>query len=553
MASAAVATQSPKRKATCDPRVYEMGTEVKVQLQVHETMTPQEAIGAEAMSMGRGTPPYDVTPLALYLAGNHPEPTVEAAQRALEALQHDAALTDPAVRSLCVVTDLCVRNTGTFVDTDDYLLMLALCHLIAKRALLNVRSLTIVRSARRKHGDVTTPTDTLALFHDELVARGLSVVADADACTLTVRYNAVFSLTVHVLEQLEQTVPSPPVYDDAGKPRKPRAEDLVGPAFEAANANIRERNARLHAHVMGLEGLVSFQCGPLDVPLAALLLERSMHVGSVSAASGVNGGDGKPDDVASSHRGGLVFDGRVADLKPQLTRRLRVTPFLVQLAGAKVAKALATTAFRSFAIPYIQRPTADAHDTKRALTLMLRLLDSNAQTSLDPDTFVEVVALCRTQTGRVTIGDVMRALGCGLVDPAAVRYAALFALTCVSNIIGLDRQPGEPVSLGIAGLCAASYDATTRLTDIVLASGIPAPLPLSECARAMAAESMPEHTLESFGDLFVAILVGMAGRLCLTLTLAAKCGVLASVQPTEPTLTEHGLHMAEPVAFAPVV
>ena len=538
-----------------------MGKEVQVQLQVVAKMTPQEAIGAEAMRMQRGVPPYDVTPFALFMKGKLPlfaagrrtSGTLDEAQRAIDALQHDAVLADPAVRSLCVVTDLCVRNkTHKFVDNDDYLLMLVLAYLIAKRALLNVRSLTIVLSARKKDGDVTTPTDVLSLFHDELVARGISVVADVDACTLTVRYNADFRLTVHVFEQVEQTVPSPLLCDDAGKPRKARMEDLVGPAFEAANDNIRALNAPLRAHVTALEGLVSFQCGPLDVPLAALLLERSMHVGSVSAGSGVNGGDGKKHDVDSSHRGGLVFDadGRVADLKPQLTRRLHVTDFLVQLAGDKMAKALATTVFRSFAIPYIQRPTADAHDTTRALGLMLRLCDSNAQTSLGPDTLVEVVALCRTQTGRVTIGDAMRALGCTVVDPGAALYAAWFALTCVANIIGLDRDKPFDSSSCVAGLREVPYAATTRLTDIVRASGIPATLALSECARAMVAASMPEHKdLSTFGDLFVAIMVGMAGRLCLTLDIARKCGVLASVPPTEPTLTEHGLHMAEPVVF----
>lgn len=537
--------QSPKRKA-CDIIEIPHATITRA------TSTPQEAIGAEAMRMQRGVPPYDVAPFALFMAGKHASsPTVDEAQRAIAALQHDAALADPAAHSLLFVTDLCVRNTGTFVDTDDYLLMLVLCHLVAKRALLNVRSLTIVLSARKKHGDCTTPTDVLLLFHDELVARGISVVADADACTLTVRYHAAFSLAIHVFEQLEQTVPSPLLCDDAGRPRKARAADLVGPAFEAANDNIRELNAPLRAHVMALEGMVSFQCGPLDVPLASLLLERSMHIGSVSAGSGVNGGDGKPHDVDSSHRGGLVFDaaadGRVADLRPQLTRRLRVTDFLVQLAGDKMAKALATTVYRSFAMPFIQRPTADAHDTKRALTLMLRLCDSNAQTSLDPDTLVEVVALCHAQTDRVSIGDALRALGCTLVDPGAVGYAAWFALTCVSNIIGLDREPGEPVSLG-AGLRDVSYTATTRLADILSASGIHAPLALSECARAMVAESMPEHKgLATFGDLFVAIMVGMAGRLCLTLAIACKCGVQASVPAAEPTLTEHGLHMAEPV------
>ena len=540
--------QSPKRKA-CDIHEVPCATVTRA------TSTPQEAIGAEAMRMQRGVPPYDVAPFALFVAGKHASPTVAEAQRAVAALQHDAALADPAVQSLLFVTDLCVRNTGTFVDTDDYLLMLVLCHLVAKRALLCVRSLTIVLSARKKHGDCTTPADVLALFYDELFARGMSLVADADACTLTVRYNANVGLTIRVFEQLEQTVPSPLLCDDAGKPRKARAADLVGPAFEAANSSIRELNAPLRAHVMALEGLASFQCGPLDVPLAALLLERSMHVGSVSAGSGVNGGDGKPHDVDSSHRGGLVLDaaaadGRVSDLRPQLTRRLRVTDFLVQLAGDKMAKALATTVYRSFAIPFIQRPTADAPDTKRALTLMLRLCDSNAQTSLDPDTFVEVVALCHAQTGRVCIGDALRALGCTLVDPGAVGYAAWFALTCVSNIIGLDREPGEPVSLGTAGLRDVSYTATTRLTDILRASGIHASFVLSECARAMVAESMPEHKgLTTFGDLFVAIMVGMAGRLCFTLAIAGKCGVQASVPPTEPTLTEHGLYMTEPVVF----
>jgi hypothetical protein len=542
-ASGATTTQSPKRKA-CDINDIHVIPSATI---TRAMSTPQEAIGSEAMRMQLGVPPYDVAPFALFMANKHASPTVDAAQRAIAALQHDAALTDPAVRNLLVVTDLCVRNTGTFVDTDDYLLMLVLAYLIAKRALLNVRSLTIVLSARKKHGDCTTPTDVLALFHDELVARGMAVVADGR--TLAVRYNANVSLTIHVFEQLEQTVPSPLLCDDAGNPRKARAQDLVGPAFEAANNNIRELNAPLRAYVLGLEGLVSFQCGPLDVPLAELLLERSMHVGSVSAGSGVNGGDGKPHDVDSSHRGGLVFDadGRVADLKTPLTRRLRVTDFLVQLAGDKMAKALATTVYRSLAIPFIQRPTADAHDTKRALGLMLRLCDSNAQTSLGPDTFVEVVALCHAQTGRVTIGDAMRALGCTLVDPGAALYAAWFAFTCVANIIGLDHAFDS--SSGVAGLREVSYSATTRLTDIVRASGIPAQA-LSECARAMVAESMAEHkSLSTFDDLFVAIMVGMAGRLCLTLAIAGKCGVLASVPPTEPTLTVYGLHMAEPVAF----
>ena len=540
---------SPKRKASGELRVCAPAVVPRM------TATPQEAIGAEAMRMQRGVPPYDVTPLALYLAGLTGPVTVDQAQRAIAALQHEAALGDPDALSMLVVTDLCVRNTGTFVDTDDYLLMLALCHLLAKRALRNVRSLTIVLSARKKHGDCTTTQDVVALFHDELAARGISVVADAAAGTVAVRYDGDEpAVTVHVFQQLEQTVPSPLTVGDDGKGRKARAVDLTGPAFQAANDNICELNAALHAHVRALEGLVAFQCGPLDVPLAALLLERSAHIGSVSAGSGVNGGDGKTHDVDSSHRGGLLFDeaaragGRVFDLKPQLTRRLRVTDFLVHLAGEKMARALATTVYRSFAVPYIERPTDDAHNTRRTLTLMLRLCDSNAQTTLDPDTFVEVVALC-TAGGRVSIGDALRALGCTVVDPGAVLYAAWFALTCVTNILRLEPDEPSPATTGVSRLREVPYAAPTLLADILRAADIPAARTLTEGARAMVADSMPEHKLLTFGELFVAILVGMAGRLCLTLAVAAKCGVHARVQPTEPTLTEHGLHMSTPVAF----
>jgi len=525
-------------------------------------------IGAEATRRQLAAPPYDVATLALFLAGLRPETTsFKVAQEAINNLEN-AGLLDPDVRSMLVVTDLSLRTTkASFVDTDDYLLMVVLAYLIAKQALLNISTLTIVLVAAKKDGDMTTKTDVVNLFFEKITAHGewLNSVLDTDKSTVTVWYSGEKSLKIHVFEQVEQTILSPILYDGAGKPRKARAEDLVGLDFKDANDNIRSLNKPLLTHVETLPGLVTFQCGAMDVPLAKLLLKQSNHIVSVSAGSGVNGGDQKPPTVASSFCGGLLLDedakrrDLVHDLKPELTRKLRVTVFLRECAGEK-ADALDEITYRMLAGPYIASPPKsckpeDLNEFGNRLVLMLRLLESNAQTSHTPGTFVKVVAQCLAQED-LTIGDVLHLLG-STFDTGAVLYAALLAHSFVSNVIGVNQTLDAPFDVpsaisGITRLRNVSYTKTTRLSDIALASGIPVKLNLTQFAREMVGKSMPEHQgVNSFDDLFKAVLVGMAGRLCTTLDIARDIGVLASVPPAKPTVTDYGVYVsAEPVEFA---
>jgi hypothetical protein len=233
--------------------------------------------------------------------------------------------------------------------------------------------------------------------------------------------------------------------------------------------------------------------------------------------------------------------------------------FLRECAGEK-AYALDEITFRMLAGPFVASlpkscSPEEIDEFKNRLILMLRLLESNAQTSHTPDTFVKVVAQCLVQEN-LTIGDVLHLLG-STFDTGAVQYAALLAHSFVSNVIGVDQTLDEPFDVpsaisGITGLRNVPYSEKTPLSDIVLASGIPGKLNLTQFARDMVGKSMPEHQdVNTFDDLFKAVLVGMAGRLCTTLGIARDIGVLASVPPADPTVTGYGICMsAEPVKFA---
>jgi hypothetical protein len=468
-----------------------------------------------------------MAPITMLLRGcmkkDTPLATIQGAMHGIDALTFRDLPSSDAEINILTVTDVAISGEKTetetepsFVDTDDLVMILFFCHIIAKTVLAfdappaRVKTITFVLSARKKLKDATTVSDVALRIKAELMARGCSVKMDlAEHAVIHVGYMRIF-----VYQEVKQTMSCP---DEA----------LTGAQLldSASNEELRALNAPLLRHVSSLNGLITLQCGPMCVPLASLLIAQSIAIGAVSAGDGVNGGDTEGFVNQCSFRGGVLVAQaalgaeHIVNIMPSITRRLRPTTFLMSLMGEDGQRFLHANTFKTMAIPFL----ASAPSVK-PLTLEMRLAYSNSQTTIGPDLFdgvcTTVVAALNSGKCTLTIGDVMHALGCE-PDANSIQYAAVYATVFVTNVYNATNETAIPLRL--PGAAAT----TTPIVDLVAAFGHTGAL--SEGAREMCAKSVPDLRVVSFSELLLTTFMGMAGRLCTTMRIARKCSISLSV------------------------
>jgi hypothetical protein len=465
----------------------------------------------------KGAPPYDVLTVAAMSCGLGADATPEEAQRALDSVLDFRA----DYGNVTVVTDIGLKpEDGTTVDTDDRQMALALLYGIpdapsrcwtCERAPSCAphefaRTITFVLSARKKAKDGTAPSDVVAWIcaqrADARVADGCVLIGDTRVC--------VFQLAASY--EAPETKLSPDELLDAG-----------------AIAALRERNKLLYEHLDAIDAMRVLVCGPLDVALAKYIVDRGLSGYSISCGSGVNGGDSTPLKQQYSNCGGLVLKSArgVVDFEASLTRKLQIPLRLLEIESTEGLVAVAQNSYKTGASPMLPPPLDASEDALRVAALVLRISESNRESTVG-----------QGWTAPETVG-----------GTECVRYAANFALALVANQMLANGTPLE----GLEGIVAESLETALAASRSPVRASALVPRALHQKLpprlAQIAAANLPEPRVETLGDLFLAVLVGMEARLAVVTRIAAQHGLAGiRINAPAPSLERGGLRIERPIS-----
>jgi hypothetical protein len=478
----------------------------------------------------KGAPPYDVLTVAALRSNLGADATPEMAQRALDALLEDKSRTDDATSgSLLIVTDVGLRGTDGFVDTDDRQMLLAVLALCAESTpevcAESTREVTVVL---KKTKDQTTPSDVV----EWVCAQRPDARRDGDVVCIGACRLRVFQLT------------APPSL--VAPKTKLAASALVDADAIAA---LRAENAGLYDHIDAIPKMRVLVCGPMDVALAQYIVDRGLTGYSICSGSGINGGDSTPLDEQYANCGGRVLKASalgIVDFEPKLTRKLQIPLSLLYIDSEDGIVAAAENSLKTAAIPMLPAPVEASEDAIRIASLVMRITQSNNESTLGSEWFRDAAA--HALRGARLVDLVGYTEG---VDHAAIfRYAATFALALVVNqmlangtpIGSLDEVVTEAGTTwsSLTGSSASSADFVPRVFD--RAALLPPKL------AQIAAVNLPGIPVETTRDLFIVVMTGMAARLTAVMEIAIEFGLRGiAVSATTPSVAGGGLRIQHPI------
>jgi hypothetical protein len=427
-----------------------------------EPLSTKTLVGLYLVATERGSPVYDPLALIAVLRALKSDGTVRAPTSTAEAQAwlDDASCTDigSVDASVLVVTDVSLRSTGGVSDTDDRLMLLVLCVALAKSA-PQLRSVTVVLSARKKASDATTPEDVAGWMRARLVELG--VVATGVSPTELL----VGATQVVVFQQHSQRTAS-------------AATKLDVDALDdgAMLAELAEANGALLAHLAQQARVYLVGCGPMDVLLAKTA--ASFQGCSVGYGGGINAGDDMPLAAQHSNRGATLLFARysIVDIGPEITRGTTPPAWILAHDDAGGLRAVSDNSFKVAGTPLMSKPGMGP-DAVRAFELAFRIFVSNCTSlrasptsSTEDSRYCEHFALSFVANGMLAYGSpIDRATLADGVGVTALAMPKGLAACVAKNVQGIETVEGLYTYLknGIAARLRVVSDAVSAVRAFV--------------------------------------------------------------------------------------
>ena len=458
-----------------------------------------------------------------------------------------------------------------------------------KSAKSAINTIIVMLSARKKGDDATTPSDVAAMMCALIPGAVPTPAPEPSASASAMRSFCIGNTVVRVFQQAKQSdsllssaKELPPLQvGGGGVALVPCLDDPVFIAdLEAQN---REMHSYLRASLESGRPCFFLGCGPTDVATASFIAMAPSCTGYAISykPNGVNTGAGMPLDEQHSHAGGKLLLAKcelgalgelasIVEIGADVTRRLQQNAYLLGLglgseSSAAYLAAIADNAWKVASKPLGSKPLPPSANAQRAWKLAARINYSNpvslfgGKLELPISAVVSNCALGAVDIvdigiASVELGDVdLVAPSVDLVDlvdganglSAAVpvlagarakmepevfaaiqRNATRFALVQTVNGLLAWGEPVDAAAIEAALVATATASGGGGGVCLRIFGTASAPLLLPDGLLRAFIESAPEiHGVQTADQLFAAILVTMAARLCLVPIIAAEYGI----------------------------